>query len=144
MKWSLEIVMEASFVGVRRAAAIVRAALAGGANLHEIDAVELALVEACTNAVRHGSGAGHPVRVTIGLDDGSVRVTVENHGRPFAIDGVAPPEFDPRDPSTLPTGGMGLSIIRELMDSASCVSANGINRIHMVRRLEAFVEEVPP
>lgn len=101
--------------------------------------VELALVEAITNVIRHGYGPeGGPVRVEAELDDGIVAFRIFDWGLPIPAKALAEAglhrfEFDPEDIESLPVGGMGLSLIVVLMDDVSYTSENGQNTLSMRR-----------
>ncbi len=95
--------------------------------------LELALVEAATNVVRHAYGDGPPGRLEIHLarEGRTFCVAVVDHGRSFDPAGVPPPpEPDPNDPSTWPDrGGMGLPLIRSACEKLTYVSEEGRNRL---------------
>jgi serine/threonine-protein kinase RsbW len=75
--------------------------------------LKLALTEACGNAVRHAYGdADGDVSVVFVVDDSRLLMTVEDRG-----DGIRAPdalELAPAEP--LVEGGMGISIIRAIVD----------------------------
>ena len=77
--------------------------------------LKLALTEACGNAVRHGYADGNgDVDVVFDVRDDRIAMTVEDHG-----DGIrAPdaPEIRPLITSDPVEGGMGMSIIRAIVD----------------------------
>lgn len=105
--------------------------------------VELALVEAATNVVRHGYGPeGGPIRVeALGIPDGVV-VRISDWGRPIpgealASAGLSRFDFDPTDLSEIPEGGMGLSIIASVMDEVTYRSDEGQNVLTLLRRARA-------
>jgi PAS domain S-box-containing protein len=75
--------------------------------------IELAVVEALTNIIRHGTGGAtdQPLWLEVGLGPTRCRVLVRYHGEPFA-----PPDVPPPDPTRLVPGGWGLYIIEQCMD----------------------------
>lgn len=77
--------------------------------------LKLALTEACGNAVRHGYADGEgDVDVVFDVRDDRIAMTVQDRG-----DGIlAPevPEIGTLDASDPPEGGMGMSIIRAIVD----------------------------
>ena len=77
--------------------------------------LKLALTEACGNAVRHGYADGNgDVDVVFDVSGDRIAMTVEDRG-----DGIrAPetPEMSSPDPSDPAEGGMGMSIIRAIVD----------------------------
>jgi serine/threonine-protein kinase RsbW len=117
--------------------ALCRLALTGVARLRELDDevvadLKLALTEACSNSVRHayGDGAGAvEVRYELAADRLAVEVIDEGHG------------FDPGSPvaedADLDEGGLGIAIIRALVDELEITSTEGSrgSRIRFVKFL---------
>src|SRR4029450_6589076 len=93
--------------GLRRA---VRADLRGVSD-EVADDVVLALSEAATNAVLHGSSGGQPTQVVAPVHDDWVEASVLDHG-------PQPPPGLPADSDTdeLRAGGRGLWLLRRLGD----------------------------
>jgi serine/threonine-protein kinase RsbW len=93
--------------GLRQA---VRADLRGVSD-EVADDVVLALSEAATNAVLHGSSAGQPIQVVVHVSDDWVEASVLDHG-------PQPPPGLPADIDTdeLRAGGRGLWLLRRLVD----------------------------
>src|SRR5207247_3314240 len=77
------------------------------------DDVLMAVVEACTNAILHGSPAGGEGRISlcIFLGPASLVVDVADEGGGFTPGGLEPPDLE--DPAE---NGYGLFIIRRVMD----------------------------
>ena len=75
--------------------------------------LKLAVTEACGNAVRHASASDRaPVRVRIEVTATTVAITVEDRGA-----GIPPPATSaPLGGDEIPEGGMGLAIIRAIVD----------------------------
>lgn len=103
------------------------------------DAVEVAVVEALTNLVKHGYPY-KPGRIEIAARGGTDGVTVDifDTGQtiPDDILARAGPErfaFDPEDIDGLVEGGMGLSIIFMTMDVVDYSPHAGRNWLHLVR-----------
>ncbi len=76
-----------------------------------VDDVLLALDEAVSNAIRHGSGSGGPIEVSVGVEDGWIDVLVLDRGPT-----PRPPCLPDGPPRTLATGGRGLWLIAQLVD----------------------------
>jgi anti-sigma regulatory factor (Ser/Thr protein kinase) len=79
---------------------------AARASLREVqdavaDDVVLALSEAATNAVLHGSSGGQPIQVIVHVNDDWVEASVLDHG-------PQPPPGLPGDSDELRAGGRGL------------------------------------
>jgi serine/threonine-protein kinase RsbW len=98
---------------------------------------ELALEEVFMNVVMHGSpGAGTQVEVSVILCDGGLTLMVENDGPAF-------------DPLLLPApdvaasleerkvGGLGVFLVRQMMDTVSYQRVAAHNQLRMTKRLTA-------
>lgn len=102
--------------------------------------IEMVLAEAMTNIVEH-SLAGQPQRgysVEIGRDADGVELLLEDEGRGFApaVFDALPAElrFDPDDLARLPESGMGIALIKSIMDEVACTRVAGVNRLHLRKR----------
>jgi anti-sigma regulatory factor (Ser/Thr protein kinase) len=96
--------------------------------------MELNLVaeETFVNIVMHGytDQLRHEIRFDLSFDGGSFAVTVEDDGIPF--DPLAAPEFDPTTPlEQRGTGGLGIHLMRNLMDELQYERSGGLNRLTM-------------
>jgi serine/threonine-protein kinase RsbW len=76
-------------------------------------AINSAVTEAASNAIRHGSpeGARNHIRVSFHLDENALVVDIADQGRGFDPDQVPVP-----DPAELREGGYGLHMMRKMMD----------------------------
>lgn len=105
---------------------LARLALAGISRVVPIDPetladLKLAVTEACANAVRHAYGdEGGTVRVRFEVEPGRLEVRVEDEGRGFDVARV-----DDWVPEELDEAGMGLSIIRAVVDELDVGSGPG-------------------
>ncbi len=77
----------------------------------------LALDEVVANVIRHAhdEAAGHRIDVRLWLEGGLVIAEVEDRGHPFDPLQVPPPDLD-ADVEQRPIGGLGLHILRTVMD----------------------------
>jgi anti-sigma regulatory factor (Ser/Thr protein kinase) len=110
--------------GLRRAA---RDAL-GEVPTQVADELLLALDEAATNAILHGSGGGDPIQVAVRVGDAWVEASVLDHG----------PAEPPRPVSTsdrLSGGGWGLWLLRCLVDEVRLERVEGGTRVTLRRRI---------
>jgi serine/threonine-protein kinase RsbW len=97
---------------------------------------ELALEELFTNVVRHGSPPGTVARfeVSLALAAGAVTMTVEDDGRAF--DPLALPAPDVTAAvEARPVGGLGVFLVREMMDAVHYERVGAHNRMCLTRRL---------
>lgn len=125
----MELTISASpfeLAGLRRAA---RDAL-GEVPTEVADEMLLALDEAATNAILHGSDGGGPVEVAVRVGDAWVEASVLDHG----------PTEPPRPRSTtdrLSGGGWGLWLLRCLVDEVRLERVEGGTRVTLRRRIRS-------
>ncbi len=90
--------------------------------------VKLALSEAVTNAIQHGSGSpDDPVRILVTEEPGTLVFEVVDTGR-----------FVPRVSrrGDLPESGRGLEFMRLMMDGVELYPGNDGTRLRLVKRLQ--------
>ena len=137
MERTLDLALPSNLWAVRKAARMTRDLLNDRIEASVIDTFELALVEACTNAVRHGN-VQDGFRVQVKFSTDAINATVESHGVPFDFWAAAVPDFDADDPLSLPTGGMGLGLIKKLTDTVGYETLDdSTNRITLGLSLES-------
>jgi serine/threonine-protein kinase RsbW len=110
----------------------------------DLDAVELSLVEAINNVIKHGyhGERGRDVQVAVGLQAEQVVIDVIDHAPPMAPQVLEQASenlfaFDETDLTEIPEGGMGLALIRMNMDEVEYISNESENRLRMVKRIGA-------
>ncbi|MEX2110612.1 MAG: ATP-binding protein [Gemmatimonadaceae bacterium] len=119
----------------------VSAAFAGFAQTHALPeavrrSVNVTLDELLTNAISHGTAAvdASLLTVEVELDLERLTVTLTNDGSPFDPFGQPAPDttlsVDDR-----PIGGLGIHIVRELMDEVSYERRDGHNVVVLVKQL---------
>ncbi|MFN2527757.1 MAG: ATP-binding protein [Candidatus Baltobacteraceae bacterium] len=96
--------------------AVARLAVAAVANrlhfsIEEIEDVKLAVAEACTNCIQHASGSDQ-IEITCETQAHELTVRVRDHGI-----GTTPEEIQSRRISEPRVGGLGVFLIRSLMDT---------------------------
>lgn len=134
----LAILLDCDIGEIRRAAEWLRA------GCKDIDPIclgelELAVVEAVTNVVKHGDLLGHRNAIELELkrQADQIEIIIKDKGRP--IPGAAlltsqmALDFDPDDVLNLPTKGIGLAIIREATDRFSYKSDDGVNTMSLAK-----------
>jgi len=99
--------------------------------------VLLALDEAVSNAVRHGSRAGEPVVVTVESDGEWVEMTVGDGGPTPRL-----PRLPAEPPPVLQTGGRGLWLILQLVDEVRLQRIEDGTRLTMRRRVGSAVDSM--
>jgi serine/threonine-protein kinase RsbW len=109
----------------------------------DLDAVELSLVEAINNVIKHGyqGERGKDVQVAVGLQADQVVIDIIDHAPPMPPQVLEqnsedPFAFDETDLADIPEGGMGLALIRMNMDEVEYLSNASENRLRMVKRID--------
>jgi len=124
------------YVGAVRMTA---ASLASGAgfDIEAIEDIKVAISEACTNIVLHGSGGeGSELfyDVRFELEEKGLAICVEDEGVGYNMEDYEEPEPGERETG----GGLGLFIIRALMDDVDIRSEVGVGTFICMRKyLEA-------
>jgi serine/threonine-protein kinase RsbW len=99
--------------------------------------VLLALDEAVSNAVRHGSRGGEPVLVTVESDGEWVEMTVRDGGPSPRL-----PRLPAEPPPVLQAGGRGLWLILQLVDEVRLQRIDDGTRLTMRRRVISTVDSM--
>lgn len=105
----------------------------------EVDKIEIAVDEACTNVMDHAyrnASPKPPINVDIQLGPGQFVVDVIDQGTPFDYNAYVPPKF-PDHWLNGRTRGVGLYIIRKCMDEARYDQLPGkTNRLRLIKRFQ--------
>jgi len=122
-----------SFVG----AVINAACLTLSFSSQEANQIELCVLEAVVNAMKHAyaSHPGHVVEICVSTQAGRLIIQVYDYGQAMTRKIPTALDFDPHDITQVPEGGMGLVLIHSLMDEVSYVSNQGANVLTMTRRM---------
>lgn len=102
----------------------------------DVLALQLSLEEAVTNVINHGYADGQPHTFTVELAADDRRVTVVVADDAPAYDPLARAEVDITLPlGQRPIGGLGVHLVKKLMDSARYERRDGRNLLTLVRTL---------
>ncbi len=126
---------------VRPAVLKVREFLAEhGLREEEMHACELALVEACNNAIQHTDGAGReqPIELSIMCNGAKVELRVRDHTPGFKWPGRA------QLPAPESERGRGLFLIQTFMDEAAYYRGEGQNVLLMFKTRQHQEDHHPP
>jgi len=107
-----------------------------GIDQQDIDNIELALDEACTNVIEHGYAPDDPnkeITIRMEIDTSKLVLTVIDYAEPFDI-----LRYTPRDVNELKAegrdGGLGIRLIKRIMDTIEYrTTADGHNELVMTR-----------
>jgi len=96
---------------------------------HICNAAEICLIEALNNVIKHAYLGDHTktIDITVRKDNESLELRMIDEGKPRESLVVNELDFDPGDIQNLPEGGMGLFIIKQLMDEMNYYTINGKN-----------------
>jgi len=94
--------------------------------------IHLVLDEVVANIINHAydDAAEHQIRVTLALEDSELGIRVEDDGRAFDPLAAPPPDLDlPLEER--PVGGLGIHIVRSVMDAVEYQRDGGRNVLIM-------------
>jgi serine/threonine-protein kinase RsbW len=111
------------------------AGMLGGVDEEVVADVLLALDEAVSNAIRHGSRGGAPVVVTVNSDGEWVEMSVHDGGPTPRL-----PRLPDEAPPALHTGGRGLWLILQLVDEVRLQRVGDGTRLIMRRRVASRMD----
>lgn len=101
-----------------------------------ISDIELAIDEAVTNSILHGYGENETgtIRLLIQLHSDRVEMTIEDQGVPFDPTTFEPVTNDGNISDRVP-GGLGIVLIRNVMDEVTYRREDGNNILRLVKRM---------
>ena len=97
--------------------------------------IELVLEEIGTNIIKYGRDGEKETEIQITLTSGSKSLTMEiiDNGRPFdPLADSPPPDLD-SEVQDRPIGGLGVYLVRKLMDEASYRHEDGKNKLTLTK-----------
>jgi PAS domain S-box-containing protein len=95
--------------------------------------MQLAVEEAFINIVRHGyKGAYGAILIAMDIEEGRLRVTIEDDAPPFDPTGFQEPDFS-AELEERPVGGLGIHLMRSLSDEMRYEYENGKNRLMLIK-----------
>lgn len=103
----------------------------------KMESFELALEEIFMNIVLHGAQPGSTPYVELSLDRAaeSVTMTVEDDGPKFDPLSLPPPDVT-ASLADRPVGGLGVFLVRRMMDTVSYARIAGRNQLRVSKRLD--------
>jgi serine/threonine-protein kinase RsbW len=98
--------------------------------------VELALVEACTNAIRHGRDGerGETFRLEVRVTEDWIEFVLAEPGDAYDFDGREMPAIHAGALESLPEGGFGIPLIKAVMDVAEYRRIGDTNVLRLAKR----------
>lgn len=102
--------------------------------------IELSVIEAVNNIMKHGYRCqpGNPVTVSLDFHDNYLEIMITDRGLSIPKNVLDKNSqevfgFDPNDINGLPEGGMGMALIKHNMDRIDYKADNGLNRLKLVK-----------
>lgn len=98
--------------------------------------INLAIEELLTNTISHGfePGPGHAIEVRIGIEPGEAVVEVIDNARPFDPTRAPAPDLDASIEDRL-VGGLGVYLVKSMMDEMRYRREGGRNHVTLKKRL---------
>jgi anti-sigma regulatory factor (Ser/Thr protein kinase) len=98
--------------------------------------VTLALEEALSNVIRHGCEPNreYDIRVRFAADERAAEIELSDNARPFDPLSLPPPNLDLPIEQRKP-GGLGVFLVRQLMDEVTYEFTEGRNRLRFRKSL---------
>ncbi|WZL73170.1 ATP-binding protein [Clostridiaceae bacterium 35-E11] len=92
-----------------------------GFNIEQIEDIKVAVAEACTNAIKHGLCHNHDnFHINFCVDQDKMTIDIIDEGSGFSCTNIQEPDLtNPRE------GGLGIFIIKSLMDEVEVISDIG-------------------
>jgi len=105
-----------------------------GVNPEILPDIQLAVDEAVTNIIRHGY-AGKPgtIKISCSVDEGMVRTEIRDSAPPFDPLIIPDPDLT-ADLADRVVGGMGIFLIRKVMDAVTYEYVEGENVLRMEKK----------
>ena len=96
---------------------------------------QMAVDEACTNVIEHAYGGEDvgDIHITCTVGPGLCEIDVFDQGKPFVPDEIPEPNTQTSIEELKP-GGIGLHIMRQVMDTVDFSFTDSGNRLHMMKR----------
>jgi len=110
-----------------------------GKNFHlnqdAIGQLQIAVIEACINAMEHGQGIGKKVYVGIIVDGSRIEVSVESAGQEFIVQETGEPVHD-QNTGNGPKRGWGLKLIKRFTDEVTFEKTALGTKVVLVKNIE--------
>lgn len=131
-RMTMTVPCRAEYVGTVRMA-VAHAAAGAGFDLEKIDDMKVAVSEACTNILCHAHNTpDFTYEIVWEIDEAKATITVVDKGVGFGVEDYIEPH-----PGELSESGMGLFIIKALMDEVDIESEPGVGTsIKMTKNLQ--------
>jgi serine/threonine-protein kinase RsbW len=119
---------------------VSRIASIAGFTSDDVDKIELAVDEACTNVIKHAYKRGEkkPIDVAVEIDRHKFIIYVTDEGKGFDIAKLKSPDMK-EYLAEMRVGGLGIHLIRSLMDEVDFQIKPGIkNQVKLVKYFKSL------
>lgn len=115
-----------------------------GMDQHSLMSLNLAMVEWVSNIIKYStlSHGSHDIEVLVALRDDVIETTIRDAGVAFDPTDTPEPDLE-SDIKDRPIGGLGIYIIRNLVDTFQYTRQNGRNQIVMRKTLRSSEADKP-
>lgn len=97
--------------------------------------MQIAVIEACINALEHSGGMGDQVYVSIAVDEDQLEVSVESAGREFIMQETGEP-FRDQEAVKASGRGWGIKLIKRFVDQVTFEKTARGTKIVLIKKLE--------
>jgi anti-sigma regulatory factor (Ser/Thr protein kinase) len=107
------------------------------ASFETIYAIDMASEELLTNIIKYGypDDDSHQIDISVSVLDGDVCLKIEDDGSPFDPTAAPPPDLT-LDLEDMPIGGLGIHLVKGLVDRFVYSRVDDCNRVEIVIGLE--------
>jgi anti-sigma regulatory factor (Ser/Thr protein kinase) len=105
-------------------------------NQDAVGQLQIALIEACINAMEHGKSADKRIYVGFAVDKDRLEASIESAGRDFVVQETGEP-FGDREVAKTPGRGWGIKLMKRFADDVRFERTNRGTRIVLVKNLAA-------
>lgn len=106
-----------------------------GFNDREVSNLRLAVDEACTNIIKHAYDYDEDqmVEITVSFEHDQIQISLIDHGEAFDPDTYSKPDLK-KQMKKKKRGGVGVYLIRKLMDEVNYLKTKNGNEIRMIKK----------
>jgi len=134
-----------STADVRVIAGFSREAVSESFSEKEITPIEVAVVEAANNIVKHSYGfeEGHPIELTINHSGDEIEFNFRDEGPKFDTSKIRLPKFDWDKIDEIPENGRGIYMMNEIMNQVEYKRDGNFNLLRMTKKVTISTNRDP-
>ena len=108
-------------------------------NQDAVGQLQIALIEACINAMEHGKSADNKIYVGFAVDKDRLEASIESSGLDFVVQETGEP-FGDREVAKTPGRGWGIKLMRRFADDVRFERTDRGTRIVLVKHIKASAD----